>query len=68
MWNALTPDIKLSATVNVFQENVVSFAARELQVLKLRALIIMENLLIKLKGTFFDTAVGSRPNFARMCG
>ena len=35
MWNALTPDIKLSATVNVFQENVVSFAARELQVLKL---------------------------------
>ena len=24
------------------------------------------NLLIKLKGSFFDTAVGSCPNFARM--
>ena len=23
---------------------------------------------IKLKGTFFDMAAGSRPNFARMCG
>ena len=27
-----------------------------------------DNILIKLKGTFFDTAVGTRPNFARMCG
>ena len=26
------------------------------------------NLLINLKVTFFDAAVGSRPNFARMCG
>ena len=25
-------------------------------------------LLIKLKGSFFDTAIGSRPNCARMCG
>ena len=25
------------------------------------------HLLIKLKCTFFDTAVGPRPNFARMC-
>ena len=25
-------------------------------------------ILMKLKGTFFDTAVGSRPNLARMCG
>ena len=45
MWNALTlTDIKLSANVNVFQENVVSFAARELQVLKLRTLIIIANI------------------------
>ena len=28
----------------------------------------LRHLLIKLKGSFFDTAIGSRPNFARMCG
>ena len=29
---------------------------------------IVYNLLINLKDTFFDTAVGPRQNFARMCG
>ena len=30
--------------------------------------IISCNLLINLKGNFFEPAVGSRPNFNRMCG
>ena len=27
-----------------------------------------DNLLINLKGNFFEPAVGSRPNFNRICG
>ena len=38
MWNVLSPDIKLSV-----KENVKSFTARELQVLKLKAVLIIAN-------------------------